>query len=1112
MQPVAADRLRKPNFPWCTVLLVAGALFSQTCVLVGNIYTADAMNQLGASTGGWSRVGVGVARSLREELDLRMDNVSAMLLESLGHITVVQDSLDMMVSLVGNTTDQAIANSPELSLLQREGPHALALLQGMGHQSNDTSAIIASLAPVIVSSVHNVLTEVSEKVFELLDQLMAKLKPALLQVGKWILQFGDKIQAGIETFSSTLDKVQKLFDQIMAQLSGRGSNEDELLGNVFSLFDVSGNGFVDTTDLREVAELYSITALAGNLSNELVEKYDTSGDLQLDREEIRAFMNDPRIPNAMPMVLRTYAKRLAEVGGNVAAARQRDEVAAAVVQYAALVCAKNMTRVRWIAERLGNRSLPLEFTADVLAQLCVHEDSPGQVTSQSIGRLVVGQMYERHPKNTMAAFELMANTSFWVSEGLRADDQPECLKTVADWITGTTLETVARPTEAPEGDATNLTLAQLAKAGPMLRLLGVGSGEAVDLRALQAMPMMARQLAKESVALHHLSRQQQRSQRRGSLFHSATSKELLHHLLGGRAAGDGASSSAAEQAVRSGQPAKPETLEFAAFLAANATGRAADFQKMCFDYSSESSNSLDSFGIQIQGMVSQTQGFVDMMMKYATPAGIAQLEKTIDDFAREGINDVIKVVEGKIVKLINASAPQLDAAIHSAAHQAGDQLGAMIADLIATPLGAALTPPLQQALTGMVDSPEAANVIGEQLGHTLGETLANLTQAALAGKTGDLLEQLVDEALTEGTGALADALQKLPQHDQAAALLALQGKGARLHAQGLHELHPRHTSSRWRDQVAADPLLALQLHSPVDAVQDMLSGAWEKLTDVLRALTNLMPTAVKTLKSARKEVSKLSSNLDSIFNVFEVKGPAIFDSVANTWKQLWTIYFIVLLPLCLIMLYYGFWASGYFGGPMPLNMDESMEPPVTIRDKIGVCMYSCTLWMRKYHDTDICFWSTIIFMQVLVLAIFIVSILLCILAGIKAFVLTGCQDVYILSDSTICGETLLNLRGFLGNFFVTDPLQSVVDACHTDSLLTCKLIQEKMMISTVLTTVFSLLGTILMLQLIIESAILHEQARFRRMANEALLLEAAEREDAVEKAVRREMASSSSVA
>mmetsp|Transcript_71778 Transcript_71778/g.185141 ORF Transcript_71778/g.185141 Transcript_71778/m.185141 type:complete len:1100 (-) Transcript_71778:193-3492(-) len=1091
---LATDRLRKPACPWCTVALVLGALFCQICVLMGNVMMAEAMNELGKSTAGWSRVGLGVARSLREELDIRMTNVSSMLLESLEHVTVVQESLDMMVSLVGNTTDEAIAKSPELSLLQKEGPHALALLQG--HQSNDSTKVIEALTPVVISAVHNVLAEVSEKVFALLDELMVKLKPALEQVGKWILQFGDKIQAGIDAFSATLDKVQKLFDQIMAKLNGKGNNEDELLEQVFHLFDVSGNGFVETTDLHEVAELYSITALAGNLSEELVKKYDTSGDFQLDQEEIRAFMNDPRIPGAMSMVLRTYARRLSEVGGQVASARQRDEVSKATVNYFALACAKNMTRVAWLSERLGNRSLPLAFTSDVLAQLCLLEDNPDKLTSQSIGKTVIGHMYEQHPNNTMAAFELMSNTSFWVSEGFRAEDQPECMSKVADWITSTTLEAAAAGKPVPKENATGNATASLLqvrveKARPLLQMLGVGAEESVDLEALQAMPQMCRRLAHESVNLHHQARQHQRTHRRNSLFHSETSKEILHHLMGGRAASDGSGSTAAEQAVRSGQPAAPETLAFASWLAANATGRASDFQKMCFDFSSESSNSLDSFALQIQGMVSHVQGFIDMMMKYATPSGIEMLETTVKDFAEQGINDVVAVVERKITKLINASAPKLDKAIHHAAHQAGDRLGQMIADVIATPLGAALTPPLQEAVSEMVDSPEVAKVIGEELGKTLGNTVANLTQDALAGKTGDLLEQLVDEALSEGGDTLTQALKRLPGNE-----------GASL-TQGLAQLHPRahqHTSKRWRDQVAAEPMLAqMQARNPMDSVENVISGAWEKLTDVLRALANLMPTAVSTLKLARKEVSKLSSNLDSIFEVFEVKGPAIFDNAAGLWKMLWTIYFIVLLPLSLIILYYGFWASGYFGGPMPLSEEEAASP-ATMREKMVLCLGSCTTCMRKYHDTDICFWSTIILMQVIVLAIFIVSILLCILGAIKAFVLSGCEDVYILSDSTICGESLLTLRSFLGNFFVTDPLASIQEACQQDSLLTCNLIQKKMMVSTILTTVFSILGTVLTLQMIIDSAILHEQARFRRMCAQQMLDEAADREDQVEKA------------
>jgi len=41
-----------------------------------------------------------------------------------------------------------------------------------------------------------------------------------MQIGKWLTTFGEAMQTKLEEFSTMLDRVQKLFDQIMAKISG----------------------------------------------------------------------------------------------------------------------------------------------------------------------------------------------------------------------------------------------------------------------------------------------------------------------------------------------------------------------------------------------------------------------------------------------------------------------------------------------------------------------------------------------------------------------------------------------------------------------------------------------------------------------------------------------------------------------------------------------------------------------------------------------------------------------------------------------------------------------------------------------------------------------------
>lgn len=277
----------------------------------------------------------------------------------------------------------------------------------------------------------------------------------------------------------------------------------------------------------------------------------------------------------------------------------------------------------------------------------------------------------------------------------------------------------------------------------------------------------------------------------------------------------------------------------------------------------------------------------------------------------------------------------------------------------------------------------------------------------------------------------------------------------------------------------------LALNNAEDLDEELLMGAmnFDQLVTTLRALTNLLPTATNTLKLARTEVSKAASNMDSVFKLFETKAPAIFEKLAMANKILWTAYYFFLVPLSLLMLYYGFWAGGYFGGPQPLTGADDYQEPVTWTEKLGVCYRSCGSCLSNFHDTQMCFWSCIIVMQVLVLVVFLVSIVLCILAGVQAFITSGCAQIYILGDQKVCAASLGNLQNFVGSFWAHILSHELEPRCSEQALLTCSLITSKMKSSAALTTIFSFAGTILSLQMLIESAVLHEMARYRRLAN-----------------------------
>jgi len=724
------EKLKRRNFPWCTVFLVLSATACHVCVLTGNFKTASAMDHMGKSSHGWSRIGVGLSQSLESELQHRMQNISQNLLDSLGHISIVQDAIETVLSMVGVEADGVLeppgGGAPSgreassgvwLASKRRHGVQVAApegakpvnnskkasMLQSEGANITDT---VSKLYPVVLNAVHNVLTSMVNKVSDLLAQLLEKLKPVLEQVGDMILKFGDKIQASLSMFSVTVDRVQKLFDQIMSKLHGYGANEDELLAETFNLFDVSNTGLITAKDLQDVSKLYSITALQGSLAQKLVSKYDLEGDSRLNKEELRMVVNDPAIPDSMTVVLRTYANRLAEVAGVVASARQRDEVANAVVDYLNLVCAKNQTKVGWIADRLSNGSLPLEFTGDVLVELCLSVDDPNKLTTADVGANFVGKMYDLQPENTLAALELLSNSTYWLSEGFDAPDQPFCVKRVTEWVTNASTITSSRSSDAVRGVGDSTVTELLRRSDEVL----------VHHDLLKAFPAILASQCEAGISKQLTARRTERMQQRGASFSSKTSQLLMNQLLGGPPSAGTGAPTAAEQAVKKGVLARPETLEFAQWLANNASRTAAGFQEMCFNYSGSSSNAVDSVASRIQGVVSETKGFIDMMMRYATPAAIERLEDQIVEFTETALEDVQIVIEKRVADLMGNSSEVIDGAIQRATHKAGEQLGRMIGKIVSSPFAQAIKEPMEQIMGGDRAGPQGRGDAGGEAG------------------------------------------------------------------------------------------------------------------------------------------------------------------------------------------------------------------------------------------------------------------------------------------------------------------------------------------------------------------------------------------------------------
>merc|ERR1719293_142813 len=102
----------------------------------------------------------------------------------------------------------------------------------------------------------------------------------------------------------------------------------------------------------------------------------------------------------------------------------------------------------------------------------------------------------------------------------------------------------------------------------------------------------------------------------------------------------------------------------------------------------------------------------------------------------------------------------------------------------------------------------------------------------------------------------------------------------------------------------------------------------------------------------------------------------LFTKVADAYAEMWQEYFVFVFLLNLAILIYGFWASGWFGGPLPLVSKDlpSYEPPRSFWDRCKCCCDAFCRCCNNLHDNLSCFWLCIILFQVVALLLFIMSL------------------------------------------------------------------------------------------------------------------------------------------
>lgn len=829
-----------------------------------------------------------MAFSLRHELDATMSEVASQLTSAVDHVLIAQQTLDHVISVVGSATDAAGAKS--ISLLE-SGPSPMA---------------VATARSVVLSQLDAFVKKVFAQITDALVAFRDKIEPALTQIGQWVVTFGDRLQAGIEGFSTTIDRVQKMFDKMMERMASSGGNAEYMEHSTFNLFDADFSGGLSLDDLRFASQAYAITALEGTKSEELHAKYDADDSGELDRREFSLFVHDSSLPNIMAVVLRSYARALSQLGAHVGAARMRDEVATSVAEYLAAVSAKNRTQVSWVCEGLTNGSVPLAFTAGVIGSLAA-AGVPGPLGAEVPGAIALGEMARLNASHLHAAVELLSEASFFEDEGLDLLDQPAVVARSVAWASA-------------------------------------GEGAALLQRSAEARARVERALVQRLEA-----KRRARGTRASVLMRSYTARLLFEALLGGAtAAGDDPS---AERAVRSGVQALPETLVFAGWLAANVSRDAAEFHKASFDYSGQLSSPTDALATQIHGMVKEVQVFLNAMSVLSSEKGIMRIRDRVHDFTEKG-----EVALQQLVK--------------------------------------------------------------NQIDHTFDSLLGGA-------------------ALTMGA---------------------------------IGSLSPSNRSS-------------LETHRATTSLDDPQSAiivSWGQLQELLSSVQGVLPTCIKSLKSARRGVSALSATLDSSFEVLGHGAPSVFETAAWSYAAMWILYYLLLSLFALALLCYAFWASGFLGQASHADGLDRYEPPSTLVERLRTLGASSCHGLVGRCSGEVCFWSFLLAAQLGVLLLFLVTLILCILAGVNAFVASGCAELYILGDAGVCTDALGMLRAWLTTFGIPGS-EDIDNVCVERNLLTCQHLGPRMKPAAMLTCVGGLLGAVFSFLIVVDSAVLHERVRMRQL-------------------------------
>mmetsp|Transcript_818 Transcript_818/g.2048 ORF Transcript_818/g.2048 Transcript_818/m.2048 type:complete len:967 (+) Transcript_818:119-3019(+) len=664
-----------PQFPVCSVCLAVCAAVAHVIALGGNLSTVASMESLGKSTDGWSSVGTGLAGGLRTELDQALSLVAegmTMTVEAwnsanqhLGEVHTVGQALQVPSS---NATARAELTAAATKITQDLGDSLKKVLKAIKPVLAQVQKWLATFGEKLQHAIEDfsVGLDIAQKIF---DSVMAAFKGgdhAEEEMLRHTYELFDVSNTGYISLGD-LKSVSDIF-HIQAL---KGGKAEEL----FKIYNSNGDQRIDRDEFARLVSDDSIpgamsavlrayarrlAAAAGEVASAKTRDEAARGvadylmvvcskNLTKVSWVAQAFVNES-LPLEFTAAVLSQLALAREAPGQMTTS----DVGQTVVNYMVAMDPEQVAKAVKTAadaEFWENEGLYPEDQPAVAKQVAswaskaASKAKAGKSLLQFLPSLV-GALEVVEAEEEGALLQLIRlqkdPASASCGNGNANDAAPAPKRASCGRFCGD--EAPDAPPEALNEEGDEEIFFQSAQRRKVLQSSWEDINtlsdlaEDVDEQLHRAVLAQLEALPDAAKAAAHDSRKKLDKQKRVARAYKRQMAADVHRMSQAVAGlssklpfGVLAEDPEAGRVLKASVPARPETLRFASWLAANASSVARERQELCFNFSVHTSETVDSAARLVSKVVKRLKNVLNALEEYATVQSIGRLEKAIDD-------------------------------------------------------------------------------------------------------------------------------------------------------------------------------------------------------------------------------------------------------------------------------------------------------------------------------------------------------------------------------------------------------------------------------------------------------------------------------------------------